>query len=377
MEQKEVYITDKLWNFIEANVPNCHKRDDVLRQSELQNFIDGHESSVQGITRKEAVLLRNNILHGLFAKAIDAFTHKLPMEIPGNVCLRDYAETLVDIAYEIGRRRARLSDNSRETIGTIIDWADEFSRLHKDTDWNDKEYLDEIYNFTEEKLRAVQTDNDSETEFSIACPNRLKEDSFPILVLQKSDLAQIGFDARSVTDKQMQQLARNIAEDYCQSETSAGQNFWKELEAMAENLHLPRHSRCPACGHHRTIFDAMTGVLRCECCDTEWHEELYVLVEFPEDASFFEKNDIGYPSFGSRDNGARYVSEYDYIAHFQTDPAENTFYKPLRWPYSQPYLFPDEPNESIDALNEPINDKKGIEDFGGQAVWVPLCNLKN
>jgi hypothetical protein len=99
-------------------------------------------------------------------------------------------------------------------------------------------------------------------------------------------------------------------------------------------------------------------------------DNLYVLVEFPEDNSFFEENDIGYPSFNSEDNGARYVPEYDYIRHFQKDPAPNSCFRPLRWPESQPYLFPDEPNESI-------SDEKGLADFGEQAVWVPLCNLKN
>ena len=71
-------ITDDFWDFIEANVPNYHERDDVLRQSELQLFIDGHESPVAGITREEAILLRNNILHGLFAEAVAAFTRRTP-----------------------------------------------------------------------------------------------------------------------------------------------------------------------------------------------------------------------------------------------------------------------------------------------------------
>ena len=63
------------------------------------------------------------------------------------------------------------------------------------------------------------------------------------------------------------------------------------------------------------------------------------------------------------------MPEYDYIRHFQKDPTGNAYYKPLRWPESQP-------NESIDALNEPVQDEKGIADFGEQAVWVPLCHLK-
>lgn len=76
MELKDLQITDELWDFVEANVPNYHERDDVMRQAALQLFIDGHESSVTGITRDEAILLRDNILYGLFAEAIAAFTHR-------------------------------------------------------------------------------------------------------------------------------------------------------------------------------------------------------------------------------------------------------------------------------------------------------------
>lgn len=89
-----------------------------------------------------------------------------------------------------------------------------------------------------------------------------------------------------------------------------------------------------------------------------------------------KKNIIGYPSFGSRDNGARYVSEYDYITHFKKQPGSDRCFKPLRWPESQLYLFPNEPNDALYGLNEPIQDECGIEDFGENAVWVPLCNLK-
>lgn len=105
--------------------------------------------------------------------------------------------------------------------------------------------------------------------------------------------------------------------------------------------------------------------------------DLYVLVEFPEDSSYFEENGIGYPSFNSGDNGARYVPQRNYIDHFKKNPAPNSCFRPLRWPESQPYLFPDEPNESVDALCEPVSDEKGLADFGEQAVWVPLCLLKN
>ena len=102
------------------------------------------------------------------------------------------------------------------------------------------------------------------------------------------------------------------------------------------------------------------------------HDDLYVLVEFPEDSSFFEENDIGYPSFNSEDNGARYVPFKEYVRHFGKTPPANARFKPVRWPESQPYLFPDRPDDSIAALCEAIDDEKGVADFDGQAVWVPL-----
>ena len=110
------------------------------------------------------------------------------------------------------------------------------------------------------------------------------------------------------------------------------------------------------------------------------HDDLYVLVEFPDDTSYFEENDIGYPSFNSEDNGARYVPQRDYIEHFKKDPAPNSCFRPLCWPESQSYLpggdaDSDSADDSVKALNECINDEKGLADFGPNSVWTPLCNL--
>ena len=201
--------------------------------------------------------------------------------------------------------------------------------------------------------------------------DRLKKADYPILGLQDDDLAQKGCDFRRITDEQMRQLAQQMTADYCK------EDYWERLENTADELQLPRYPRCPACGHNGVVFDETREMMLCEICDQTWHEHLYVLVEFPDDATYFEENDIGYPSFESEDNGARYVSEYDYIQRFEQDPPANAYFKPMQWPESQPHLFPDEPNESTDALCEAINDEKGRADFGEQAVWVPLCNLKN
>ena len=100
--------------------------------------------------------------------------------------------------------------------------------------------------------------------------------------------------------------------------------------------------------------------------------ETYILVEFPEDASYFEENDIGYPCFNSEDNGARYVPEEEYIKHFGHEPQPNSYFSPVVWPDSQEYFGDEE--DSIDDLCEPIiADEKALMDFGSSAIWVPLC----
>lgn len=75
-------ITTEFWDFIEANVSDYNTREDVLRQSELQLFIDGHESIIAGITREEAIILRDRILYQLYYEAIDAFTRRTKINQP-------------------------------------------------------------------------------------------------------------------------------------------------------------------------------------------------------------------------------------------------------------------------------------------------------
>jgi hypothetical protein len=100
--------------------------------------------------------------------------------------------------------------------------------------------------------------------------------------------------------------------------------------------------------------------------------ERYVLVEFPEDASYFEEDEIGYPCFNSEDNGARYVPEEAYIEHFGYEPQPNSYFQPVRWPQSQEFMGNND--DSIAALCEPIiADEKAPADFGSAAIWVPLC----
>lgn len=219
-------------------------------------------------------------------------------------------------------------------------------------------------------LRGYFESKPSLTETEQSLLDRLNSGYFPITSIHRDDLAGNGFDTGHVSDEDMKYLARKMADDYCE------QLFWPSMEIIASEMaNISKFPACPQCQAEHSLYESASRIYQCAECGRTWSND-YVLVEFPDDASYFEENDIGYPSFGSEDNGARYVPEYDYIRHFQKDPAENTYYKLLRWPESQPYLFPDEPNESADALCEPVSDEKGITDFGEQAVWVPLCHLK-
>ena len=114
------------------------------------------------------------------------------------------SDLLVDIAYEAGRRKFRPSDNSRDTAATLIAWGDEFSRQHEDTDWTEKEFLDEIYRFTAEKLQSVPNKDDPNAEFDIAFLNR-------------TALERHGYVTATITDGDLQELAGRMGDYYCES----------------------------------------------------------------------------------------------------------------------------------------------------------------
>jgi hypothetical protein len=196
--------SDLTADFVERCLPEYPTRYDVFRLGELQNFLDGHESPEFGLNRDEAAAERDRLQLRIYAEAITAFMKRQPAALPGNVSLRDYAEALVDIAYEAGRRKFRPSDNSRDTAATLIAWGDEFSRQHEDTDWTEKEFLDEIYRFTAEKLQSVPNKDDPNAEFDIAFLNRA--------VLERH-----GYDTATITDSDLQELAGRMGDYYCES----------------------------------------------------------------------------------------------------------------------------------------------------------------
>ncbi len=182
-------------------------------------------------------------------------------------------------------------------------------------------------------------ENPSEKEKSLLADLTAELPFFPITSVSRNDLLNAGFNPSDVTDEEMEQLANRLSESY------TDYKFCDDLEIHADQyLEVPKID-----------------------------EKLYVLVEFPEDSSPFENEEIGYPCFNSEDNGARYVPIMEYVKRCEKYPDTNTLFKPVMWPDSQNYLG----ETSIDALCEPIEDEKGLAEFGPQAIWVPLCMLND
>lgn len=227
-----------------------------------------------------------------------------------------------------------------------------------------RELIEDLHQYFEQKTKPTSDENYLLTRLTGELPY------FPISHICRDDLEGKGFDISDVTDSVMSKLADKLGNDYCE------QLFWISMGIIAEEgLEIPRHI-CPKCGEKAAEYDSIDKIFQCSSCENSWKKEeptgRYVLVEFPEDTSFYENNDIGYPCFNSEDNGAIYVPEHFYRQHTGQEPEANTLYRPVQWPESQTY-FEIEP-ESTAALCEPIEaDAKSLEDFGSSSIWVPLC----
>ena len=110
---------------------------------------------------------------------------------------------------------------------------------------------------TEEEIRtfikgeidyAYKTDNAVTTSQRSALAEALSEavisyrfgdkrspvESFPITSVSRADLEQKGYDTSKITDKQMEILAKKMADDYCE------QLFWSSMDIIAEHLGFPK-----------------------------------------------------------------------------------------------------------------------------------------
>jgi hypothetical protein len=63
-------------------------------------------------------------------------------------------ETVADIAYLAGTEKY-YSGDSRGDMSDFISWAKEFEKLHKNTNWEENDYIIEVEEFTKEKLKEA------------------------------------------------------------------------------------------------------------------------------------------------------------------------------------------------------------------------------
>lgn len=197
---------------------------------------------------------------------------------------------------------------------------------------------------------------------------------FYISSIHRDDLARQGFDVSNVDDEEMRQLAEKLSDDYCE------QLFWDSMEIIAsQSLDIPRHL-CPKCGKAANRYDSSDKTFECGSCGNNWKltepTGRYVKVEHPEDGMFYYNCEVGYNCSNSEDNGAMYVPEHFYVGHTDKELDTSKIFIPVTWPESQEYFELQYEKESIFELCEAIEHGKAFDDFGSQAIWVPLCLIK-
>lgn len=231
-----------------------------------------------------------------------------------------------------------------------------------------RKLLEDLHQYFEQKDNKTG----AETNFLSRLTGELPY--FQVTAVSREDLERRGFDITDVDDEDMRQLARKMESDYCE------QLFWISLDILAlQGLDIPKYI-CPFCGETADSYDASDNTLYCYSCNHSW-EKLeptgrFVKVEHPKDSKFYSECGVGYDCYNSEDNGAMYIPENFYKAHEEKEPPISQIYIPMHWPDSQLYFELQYESAKKFALCEPIKHGKAFEDFGGQAIWVPLSLVK-
>ena len=191
---------------------------------------------------------------------------------------------------------------------------------------------------------------------------------FDIAFINRATIERNGFVANNLSDEDMEELAGKVGDCVYSS-----QQFDCAIEQACREMELEPILNCPLCGDFAT-YDPQTHTYTCNSCGQKWTNS-YTLVEDLKETDRLPDG-LGYPSTEARNSNARYIPEYEYIQIFKKDPESDSYFEPVCWPKSQKYMLDEDGNDSIAALNELINDEKGLEDFGENAIWVPLCNLE-
>ncbi len=227
-----------------------------------------------------------------------------------------------------------------------------------------RELIEDLRNYFEQKENKTH----EEEKFLSDIKGQLSY--FPITFLHRDDLASRGFDAEEVDDCTMKEIAKKMGRAYQEN------CYWEDLRIIAECNDVPKH-RCPKCWGDAGEYSDDTCY--CPFCHHEWKltepTGRYVLVEYPE-SPFFEENEIGFECYNSDDNGARYIPENIYIAHFDKKPKAKQMYLPIGWPESQLCLEWEHTDPEKFARCEYINPADTVLGLGSNALFVPRSLIK-
>lgn len=227
----------------------------------------------------------------------------------------------------------------------------------------DRQLLDKLAEYLSSKTAPTEQEKELLTQLKGVMTD------FDIAFINRATIERNGFVANNLSDEDMEELAGKVGDCVYSS-----QQFDCAIEQACREMELEPILNCPLCGDFAT-YDPQTHTYTCNSCGRTWQQEMYVLVEDLKETDRLP-DDLGYPSTVARNSNARYIPEYEYIQTFKQAPDANSYFVAVCWPESQKHMPDEDGNDSIAALNELINDEKGLEDFGANAVWVPLCNME-
>lgn len=106
--------------------------------------MNSHDCPVTGI--KELFPVENCILCRVVNAALkyERAKHKL------------FAEIIYDLTWNLAAERKEIANDSRERFQIVVSWAEEFVRVHENTDWRSVDYMETIDDFYEEKYAALK-----------------------------------------------------------------------------------------------------------------------------------------------------------------------------------------------------------------------------
>ena len=193
---------------------------------------------------------------------------------------------------------------------------------------------------------------------------------FSITSVSRDDLISRGFNVSKTDDCMMKEIANNMSNAYQEN------NYWIDLDIIAEDR-VSKY-KCPKCwGDANSYYEE-----KCNCgkCGHNWEVTKptgrYVLVEFPENSSFFKDNEIGFECYYSNDINARYIPEHIYTAHFDKAPKAKQIFIPIGFPESQVYIDWEHTAPAKFARCTYINPAYRVLNLGDNALLVPKSLIK-